>query len=97
MSSDTANRKRLEAIVHGRVQGVNFRHYTRARARQMGLTGYVRNRRDGSVQVVAEGDADDLRALLRWLQHGPPLAEVRRVEPAWSEACDDFERFEVRF
>lgn len=92
-----ANQKRLEAIVRGRVQGVNFRHYTHARARQMGLTGYVCNRRDGSVQVVAEGDADDLRALLRWLQQGPPLAEVRRVEPVWGEACNEFERFEVRF
>ena len=66
--------------VSGRVQGVCFRASTRARAMQLGLCGYARNLRDGRVEVLAEGGAESLVELQRWLQHGPVDARVEAVE-----------------
>ncbi len=94
--SGEAARCQFEAIVHGRVQGVNFRYYTRAQARSLGLGGYVRNLPDGSVQVVAQGEEGALRALLAWLHRGPSLAEVTRVEVTWQAATAPWPSFEVR-
>lgn len=88
--------KRFRAVVHGHVQGVNFRYYTREKARNLGLVGYVRNRWDGTVEVVAEGPEDALRSLLAWLHVGPSLAHVTEVEVSWQAPQGDFERFEVR-
>lgn len=88
--------KRLQAIVRGLVQGVNFRYYTRERARSLGLTGYVRNRWDGTVEVVAEGPEEALHSLLSWLHVGPSLARVSAVEVSWQAPTGEFERFEVR-
>jgi acylphosphatase len=68
--------------VIGRVQGVFFRAATREQAERLGVTGRARNLADGSVEVVACGDAAALDALERWLQVGPPLARVSRVERA---------------
>ena len=79
-------------LVSGRVQGVAFRWSTRARARELGVAGWVRNLPDGRVEAHAEGDADALAALLRWLEQGPPGARVDGLEvsdvPA--EGCPDF-------
>ena len=89
--------KRLRAIVQGRVQGVNFRHYTRREATQRGLTGYVRNRPDGNVEVVAEGQAKDLESFLAFLRVGPRAAFVTDVDVAWADPAGTFDRFEVRY
>jgi acylphosphatase len=94
---DQVAQARLQAIVHGRVQGVSFRYYTQLRARELGLTGYVRNLRDGSVQVVAEGPRLGTDQLLAFLHSGPPAAFVTRVETQWLQATGEFPRFEVRF
>ena len=75
--------QRLEAIVHGLVQGVFFRHNTRIEAARLGLAGTVRNRPDGTVAVSAEGPRERLDCLLTWLRHGPELAEVERVDVEW--------------
>ena len=88
---------RLEAIVKGRVQGVGFRYHVLQRAREMGLTGYVRNLWDGSVEVVAEGDKTKLDQLLAYLQVGPRPAWVREVTTKWLPASRGFRSFEVRF
>ncbi len=88
---------RLRAQVFGYVQGVNFRWHARRVASGLGLTGWVANEADGSVQVVAEGDRKDLEALLAWLYHGPSLAEVRSVEDVWEAPTGEFTRFEVRY
>jgi acylphosphatase len=88
--------KRFRAVVHGRVQGVNFRHYTREKARSLRLVGYVRNCWDGTVEVVAEGPEDALQSLLSWLHVGPSLAYVSEVEVSWQAPQGDLERFEVR-
>ena len=90
-------RPQLRAIVRGLVQGVNFRYYTRKRASELGLVGLVRNRWDGTVEVVAEGDEKDLRELLGWLGRGPRWAQVEDVEVEWGVAAGEYKRFEVRF
>jgi len=75
--------KSIHAIVHGRVQGVWFRDHTLGEARRLGLKGWVRNCIDGTVEVVAQGEAQQVDALVAWLHEGSPLAEVERVE--WRE------------
>ena len=71
-------RKRLR--ITGRVQGVAFRASTVAAARGLGLSGWVANRADGSVEAVAEGDDAAVITLVRWCHHGPPAARVDHVE-----------------
>ncbi|MCL6429369.1 MAG: acylphosphatase [Anaerolineae bacterium] len=93
----TADRVRLRAVVHGTVQGVNFRYYTRQQARRLGLTGYVRNRGDGTVEVLAEGPRRAVEELYAWLQVGPPMAEVTAVDAVWQPPTDECKSFEVRY
>lgn len=84
---------RVRAVIEGIVQGVWFRESTRREAQSLGVTGWVRNRRDGSVELVAEGPADKVEALLRWCRRGPPAARVDRVEiteEPWSGEFDTF-------
>ena len=85
--------ERVEITVHGRVQGVAFRWYTRKTALGLGLKGWVRNRPDGSVQMVAEGARGDLEAFCDWTGRGPDPARVDRQNVAWSEAAGKFEDF----
>ena len=70
-------------VVSGRVQGVGFRYSAMARARSLGLDGWVRNREDGSVEGVARGAPEALQQMRAWLQRGPPAARVERV--SWDE------------
>lgn len=91
----------LRASVRGRVQAVGFRVFVRDAARRLGLEGFVRNRADGSVYVVARGSRPALDALLIYLQRGPELARVTDVESEWAEGTAESEgvvsgRFEVR-
>ena len=88
---------RLHAIVSGVVQGVNFRHFTRAEAARLGLTGWVRNQRDGSVEVLAEGPRPALEQLHSWLRRGPPAAQVSAVQADWPPATGEFNQFDVRW
>lgn len=69
----------VRATVTGRVQGVSFRYYTQQRARELGVTGWVRNEPDGSVALHAEGDQEAVDALVEWCRTGPALARVRDV------------------
>jgi acylphosphatase len=92
----TSDRTALRAIVHGRVQGVGFRYFVLEVATGLGLTGYVRNRPDGSVEVEAEGSRDSLELLLAELRRGPSLSHVERVAESWSEAASAFTGFGVR-
>lgn len=78
--------ERLELRITGRVQGVGYRWHAREAALGLGLTGRVRNRADGSVQVLAEGPKAALASLLEWARHGPARARVEAVEAVWSAA-----------
>ena len=87
--------QRLHAIVRGHVQGVSFRYDTLRKALEIGVTGWVRNLPDGSVEVTAEGDRTQLQRLLDYLRRGPPAARVSDVQTEWSTAAGSFERFEI--
>jgi acylphosphatase len=89
--------KRLEATVYGSVQGVGFRYFARQAARRMNLTGYVRNRPDRSVEVVAEGEERALIEFLSLLHRGPSAAVVERVDADWRPCRHTYYGFEVRF
>ena len=90
------NPVRFRAIVKGRVQGVSFRYYTLEKARELGVLGFVRNRWDGTVEIVAEGQDSSLRRLVTWLYAGPRWARVANVEVTWEDPIGEFKQFEVR-
>ena len=83
--------------IRGRVQGVFYRASTAEQARALGLTGWVRNVPDGSVEVVAEGPEEAVGALETWCHRGPPGASVRAVEARREPASGEFDAFSVRF
>ena len=83
--------------VYGVVQGVGFRFLGRHNARALGLTGWIRNCSDNSVETVAQGPPGAIDDFLAWLQHGPSSARVDRIEPEWIDPPDDrFASFEAR-
>ena len=87
----------VRVVVHGHVQGVYFRAFTSRQARELGLTGYVRNLRDWrAVEVQAEGERNKLERLIDHLRKGPPGARVERVETTWSEHTGSYSNFSVR-
>lgn len=88
--------KRLHAVVHGRVQGVGFRAYTATSAARLELTGWVRNRYNGTVETVAEGPQPALDVFLRDLQRGPGPSNVTHVDADWQPATGEFNAFRVR-
>jgi acylphosphatase len=85
----------IRAIVHGKVQGVGFRYYTQQAAQQRSLVGYVRNQPDGTVEIVAVGQPEQVQSLLDWAQQGPPAAHVSRVEAAQTELTESFSAFSI--
>lgn len=88
-------RIRRRAVVHGRVQGVFFRDSARERARAHGVSGWVSNRSDGTVEAVLEGPAESVERILRFLETGPPRADVERVEVS-EEPPEGLSEFSVR-
>lgn len=89
--------RRLEATVHGRVQGVGFRYFVQREAQRRSLKGWVRNLRGGGVQVAAEGPQDLLEEFLEALREGPPMAWVQRVDSSWKSPKGEVGPFEVTY
>ncbi len=88
----------VQAMVYGRVQGVYFRAFTQRQARELGLTGYVRNLRDWTaLEVQAEGERSKLERLIDHLKVGPPAAKVEKVEANWSEYTGSYSHFKIRY
>jgi acylphosphatase len=87
---------RLTAWVHGDVQGVGFRWWTRSRALELGLTGYAANKPDGRVQVVAQGQKDACQRLLDLLESGKTPGRVSNVLADWTEVGDAMAGFTER-
>ena len=87
---------RLLVTVSGRVQGVGFRYFVLDAANNLNLTGWVRNRYNGTVEVLAEGERADLEALLRHLSRGPTSSHVQEVKHRWEAANGEFEHFRIR-
>ena len=93
----TKPQSRLFAIVEGRVQGVGFRYFVAEEAAKQNATGWVRNRRNRTVEVMAEGDRPHLENLLAALQNGPPAAHVIHVKHNWEEATGEFRNFRIKW
>ncbi len=84
---------RAHITIEGVVQGVCFRVSTVEEARRHGVTGWVRNRPDGTVEAVIEGDKGAVEKLIDWCHTGPPGAKVTRVKLEWDEYRDEFVKF----
>lgn len=86
---------RTHLYIEGNVQGVFFRRSAKMQADKLGVVGLVRNRRDGSVEVIAQGPKSKVNAFIKWCKKGPPFAKVEKVEVEWRKNLEDFEEFEV--
>ncbi|HET8628599.1 MAG TPA: acylphosphatase [Thermomicrobiales bacterium] len=86
---------RARALIAGRVQGVYFRDSTRKRAELAGVTGWVRNRPDGRVEALFEGEEEAVRGLIAWCHTGPPHARVADVAVEWEQPTGEFGRFSI--
>ena len=90
--SDTAA---VHLFVHGRVQGVFYRAKTQKKAEGLGLTGWVKNCDDGSVEIHAEGSKEKLGELIEWCRKGPVLASVSNIDLKWVES-EGLHSFDIR-
>jgi len=88
---------RAHIYISGRVQGVFFRDHTRTWAKSLNLTGWVMNLDDGRVEVMAEGDKQNIEVLIDKLREGPPLARVENVEINWEEYKGEFDDFKIKW
>jgi acylphosphatase len=88
---------RAEVVIHGLVQGVNFRASTREEAERLGVGGWVRNLPDGNVQALIEGEKKKVEQLLAWCHKGPPGARVTKVEILWEPHTGEEKSFVIRY
>ncbi len=88
---------RVHAVITGRVQGVFFRMETKTKADSCHVTGWVRNKRDGSVEALFEGNRKNVEAVVKWCRSGPSLSRVAHVEVASEDFAGEFESFEVTY
>lgn len=88
---------RAHVYITGRVQGVNFRYYTRQQAVRLGLGGWVRNLRDGRVEAVIEGKKAVVDQMLAWCEQGPSSARVDRIEVEWEDMSERMNDFTIRY
>jgi acylphosphatase len=88
-------KRRVRGIISGRVQGVFFRAHTLAQAQKLGVAGTVRNLLSGQVEVVAEGEESQIRALMDWCKQGPPMARVENTSWTDEPHRGEFSIFEI--
>jgi acylphosphatase len=91
------SKKRLSVLVHGMVQGVGFRYFVLRSAKNIGVTGWVKNLPDGSVAAIAEGEERNLETFLDILKKGPSFSHVSNVDIEWEEYKGSFKSFDVTF
>lgn len=89
--------KAVQARVSGRVQGVFFRQSSVDKARELGLTGWVRNTVDGDVEALIQGEEQPLQVMLAWLKHGPPAARVDALDLHEATVDNSLHSFDVRY
>ena len=92
-----ADNIRKRAVVKGRVQMVFYRHTTCLKAAELGARGWVMNRADGNVELVAEGPAEAVEGLIEWCRTGPPNAEVTGLKVSDEPYTGEFESFDTRY
>lgn len=88
---------RARVIIEGRVQGVYFRRHTQETAFRLEVRGWVRNRRDGKVEAVFEGERETVDRIIQWCHHGPPEAWVKKVNVSWEVYTGEFDDFSVAY
>lgn len=86
---------RAHIFVRGRVQGVFFRKNTCQKAKEIGITGWVRNLDDGRVEAIFEGEKEKVEEMLGWAKKGPVWAKVDDLEVDWQEFKNEFASFEI--
>lgn len=87
--------KRVHLIISGDVQGVGYRAWVRGEAKEHNLVGWVKNREDGAVEVVAEGSRKTLEELVERCQRGPEMSWVKNVDIQWCDATNKFSLFDI--
>lgn len=87
---------RRHVLISGRVQGVFFRAHTQEKAKELGLSGWVKNRTDGAVEAVFEGPVEQVAAMIKWCHRGPSPAYVAQVEVVPEEPTEKCIGFEIR-
>lgn len=88
-------RKEFSITITGKVQGVAFRHATQQQAQALQVVGWVRNLRQGGVEVCAQGDEENLQAFVKFCHRGPPLAQVLQVTLLEHETLGPYTDFEI--
>lgn len=88
---------RVHVFVSGRVQGVAYRYFAERLALEIRVTGWVRNLRDGRVEIMAEGDKPDLEGFLEFLRQGPRMAKVDNMDVLWEDYRGEFKDFRIEF
>ena len=88
---------RAHVLISGRVQGVAYRYFAEKYAKSFGITGWVKNLYDGRVEVLAEGDRNDLDCFLARLKEGPRLALIEDFDVTWEEFANEFQDFQITF
>ncbi len=91
-----SEKARAQILVSGLVQMVFFRSYTRQKARDLGLTGWVKNLADGRVEALFEGDRETIEKMIEWAKKGPPSAQVDGCEVIWQEYKGEFKDFKIQ-
>lgn len=91
------NHKRAHVIISGRVQGVFFRMETLKAAQLYGVFGWVRNKADGTVEALFEGDTKSVESILKWCQKGSPPAKVEQTEVNWKDYTGEFSDFKITY
>ncbi|OGG12027.1 hypothetical protein A2Z00_03270 [Candidatus Gottesmanbacteria bacterium RBG_13_45_10] len=87
--------RRAHLVISGDVQGVGFRSWALGQARDLHLRGWVKNREDGAVEIVAEGDQATVEEFAKRCRHGPDVAWVEHIDTTWAEGTGEFVGFEV--
>ena len=87
--------KCVQINVRGRVTGVYFRAATQREARRLGISGWVRNRNDASVEILAEGEEDSVKELVSWAHHGPSAARVESVDVRYRSYTGEYPDFRI--
>ena len=90
-------RARAHVVVSGDVQGVFFRQETKRQTEAHGVSGWVRNRNDGAVEAVFEGEKQDVKALVEFCKHGPSGAMVTNVDVKWENFTGEFNDFKILY
>jgi len=91
-----SEKTRAQILVSGLVQRVFFRAYTQQKARDLGLTGWVKNLPDGRVEAVFEGNRENIIKMVEWAKKGPPSAQVDVCEVNWQEYKGEFDNFNIK-